>query len=177
MGHLIFVKPTLEWEQAALNYKQEHILHNEAEIHGSALLDSMPYRQWLKLVEDNSNETTVHDNWVVASTFFVVRKCDNKIIGMVDIRHYLNDFLANYGGHIGYGVRPTERKKGYATQILNFALKYAKSVGLTKVMLACYKDNIASRKTILKCNGKFEHEFIYTDGKSVQVFWISLDTL
>lgn len=77
---------------------------------------------------------------------------------MVTIRHYLNDFLANYGGHIGYGVRPTERQKGYAAQILNFALKYAKSVGLTKVMLPCYKDNIASRKTILKCSGKFEHE-------------------
>lgn len=56
MEHLIFVKPTLELEQAALNYKQEHILYNEAEIHGSALLDSMPYTEWLNLVEDNSNE-------------------------------------------------------------------------------------------------------------------------
>lgn len=176
-SQLMFVKPSFEWEQAALNYKQEHILYNETEIHGSALLDRLPYKEWLKLTEDNSDEKTVHDNWVVASTFFAVRKSDNKIIGMVDIRHSLNDFLANYGGHIGYGVRPTERQKGYAVQMLNFALKYAKSIGLTNAMLACYKDNIASRKTILKCGGKFEHEFIHTDGKTVQVFWISLDAL
>ncbi|MPN27600.1 hypothetical protein SDC9_175034 [bioreactor metagenome] len=86
----------------------------------------------------------------------------------------MNDFLYSYGGHIGYGVRPTERCNGYATAILQMALEYSKDTGLKRVMLACNKDNAASRKTILKCGGIKEKEFIYTDGKSIEIYWINL---
>jgi predicted acetyltransferase len=175
MDKLELIKPTKELEKEALAYKQEHINNGESELHGSSLLDKIDiYDDWLKLLKDNSNEKTVHSNWVVASTFFVVRKSDQKIIGMIDIRHTLNDLLRNYGGHIGYGVRPSERRKGYATQMLKMGLEYARQIGLTKVMLACYKDNLASRKTIEKCNGIFEKEVLHTDGKIVQIYWILL---
>jgi predicted acetyltransferase len=93
---------------------------------------------------------------------------------MIDIRHSLNEFLSKYGGHIGYGVRPSERNKGYATQMLRMALQYLKQIGLTKVMLACYQENVASRRTIEKCNGVLEREFLHSDGKTVQVFWITI---
>lgn len=92
---------------------------------------------------------------------------------MIDIRHSLNDFLCNYG-HIGYGVRPSERKKGYATQMLKMALDYARQIRLSKVMLACYKDNEASSKIIQKCNGIFEKEILHPNGKIIQVYWITL---
>lgn len=144
-------------------------------LHGGSLFDSIDsYEEWLDHLKANSRPETLRPGWVVSSTFFAVRGSDGKIVGMVDIRHELNDFLRNYGGHIGYGVRPSERNKGYATRILLLALDYCRGLGLDKVMLACDKENAASRKTILKCGGVLEHEFLHTDGKTVQVFWISL---
>lgn len=174
METLLLTKPTLKMKNEALDYKNEHLQNGEIELHGGALLGSMQYEEWLKLTLDNADEKTVHPDWVVSSTFFVIRKSDNRIIGMVDIRHDLNDFLASYGGHIGYGVRPSERRKGYATAILEMALDYSKSIGIKRVMLACNKDNEASRKTILKCNGVQEREFVHTDGKTVQIYWINI---
>lgn len=171
---LQFVTPTLEMKEQALDYENEHFKNGEAVLHGSALLDKLEYEEWISLLADNADEQSIRSDWVRASTFFVVRQSDKRIIGMVDIRRHLNDFLASYGGHIGYGVRPSERRKGYASEMLRMALEYAKSIGLNKVMLACYAENIASMKTILKCGGVKEREFVHTDGKVVQVYWIEL---
>ncbi|MGE5604102.1 MAG: GNAT family N-acetyltransferase [Bacteroidota bacterium] len=110
------------------------------------------------------------------TTFLAIRKSDRKIIGIIDIRHNLgNKFLAEYGGHIGYAARPSERHKGYATQLLRMALKYGKSLNLTKVMLGCYADNIASIKTITKCGGVLTETKPYVDGKPMNVYWIEID--
>ncbi|NMB54599.1 MAG: GNAT family N-acetyltransferase, partial [Leptolinea sp.] len=117
---------------------------------------------------------TVQEGWVVSSTFFGIRESDGRIVGMIDIRHTLNDFLRNNGGHIGYGVRPSERFKGYATRMLELALEKCRQLGLERVMLACEKENTASRKTIMKCGGGLEREFEHSDGKTVQVFWITI---
>ena len=94
---------------------------------------------------------------------------------MISIRHELtNDFLKNYAGHIGYGVRPTERRKGYVTQMLNQALKYCKDkLKLDKVMISCDKKNEGSRKTILNAGGILEKEYT-KDGEEVQIYWINL---
>ena len=95
---------------------------------------------------------------------------------MIDVRHELtNEFLRNYAGHIGYGVRPTERKKGYATQMLALALEFCKNnLKLEKVMISCDKENEGSRKTIVKAGGKIEKEYIYENNENVQVYWIKL---
>ena len=174
MDELLLLRPSKELQAQAEEYKLEHLTFGENELHGGALFDRLPFDEWLELVQKNSSEETVSPNWVVSSTFFVVRIMDNRIVGMLDIRHTLNDFLREYGGHIGYGVRPTERRKGYATQILKLGLDYCREIGLAKVMLACYKDNVASGKTILRFGGVLEREFVYTDGKTVQVYWIGL---
>ena len=93
---------------------------------------------------------------------------------MIDIRHYLNDFLKEYGGHIGYAVRPSERRKGYATEMLKLAIEYCRSLGIDRVMLGCYKDNMPSIKTIEKNGGALEKEILYLDGKPMLVYWIEL---
>lgn len=174
MDKIKLVKPSEKLKNKAQEFKLEYFDNGENVLHGGALLEQLAYDEWLELIEDNSSEATVKSNWVVSSTFFAVRESDSKIIGIIDIRHYLNDFLENYGGHIGYSVRPTERRKGYATEMLKLGLKYCKSIGLNTVMLACYKDNTASSKTIVKCGGILEKEFVYSDGKIIQVFWIAV---
>lgn len=94
---------------------------------------------------------------------------------MIPYRHNLDHyFLASYGGHIGYFVCPSERRKGYAVQMLSMTLEYAKSIHLSSVMLGCYSDNTASVKTILKCGGVLTETKPYTDGKPMNVYWINL---
>ena len=172
MNRISLVIPKKEHETQVKEYIEEHNQFEENDIHGGALIEKMPYDDWLKQLENNSNEKTVNCEWVVTSTFFGL--ANGKIIGMIDIRHTLNQFLRDYGGHIGYGVRPTERNKGYATEMLKLGLVYCKIVALEKVMLACYKENTASGRTIEKCGGALEKEFLYSDGKAVQVYWINI---
>ena len=169
--------PTKEYENQAIEYRKEHFDNGEKTLHACSKWDRMDnYDEWLKLLKSNLKKETVQDNYAVTTQFFGVRERDNKIVGMINIRHELaNDFLRNYGGNIGYGIRPTERRKGYATQMLEQALKYCKEeLNLEKVMLGCYKENEASKRTILNAGGILEKELETKNGKIAQVYWIKL---
>jgi Predicted acetyltransferase len=177
--------PTLQHKIAAENFKSEFLEMQEPVIYGSALFDKMEYEQWLTLNTNNRQESTVSFGWVTATTFFAVRKRDLKIVGVIDIRHNLeNEFLTQYGGHVGYSVRPSERKKGYATEILKMGIEYAKTLNIENLMIACFSDNIPSIKTIIKCGGVLSETKLYTNGqlvnipnseeKLVNIYWIDL---
>ena len=172
--HLKLIQANKFMRKAAEDYREEHLRFGEEELHGSAMLDSLAFDDWLRQTLDNARPETVRPNWVQASTFFAVRRADNRVVGMLDVRHRLNGFLPQYGGNIGYGVRPTERKKGYASEILRLGLKYSRHIGLERVMVSCYKENGASRKVILNCGGVLEREFYHTNGKIILVYWIDL---
>lgn len=93
----------------------------------------------------------------------------------MDVRHYFNDFLEQYGGHIGYSIRPSERRKGYATAMLRESLKYCREIGLIKILVTCLKDNEVSRKIILSCGGIYERTAV--DPKTAnhyERYWITL---
>lgn len=175
MDELMFIKPTLKHRRMAEEFKKEFFDYGETVINGSALFDKIEYLEWLENTKRNENPETVRSDWVVADTFLVIRESDEKIIGIIDIRHSLeNTFLSAYGGHIGYSVRPSERKKGYGTRMLGQALTYVKNLGLFKVMLGCYADNLASRKTIEKCGGVLTEEKTYVNGKPMLIYWVTL---
>ena len=187
MSEIELQLPRLQHKIAAENFKREFLEMQELVIYGSALFDQMDYEQWLTHNTNNRQESTVSIGWVTATTFFAIRKQDLKIVGMIDIRHNLgNEFLAQYGGHLGFSVRPSERKKGYATEILKMGIEYAKSLNIEKLMIACFSDNIPSIKTIEKCGGVLSVTKPYTDGqlinipnseeKLVNVYWIDLRT-
>lgn len=169
---LIQVNETMR--EMAEDYRDEHFRRGEMTLHGSALLDSLPFDQWIQRAMDNARPETIQPHWVETSVFFAVRREDGRAIGMLDVRHHLNAFLRQYAGHIGYGLRPSERGKGYGTEMLRLGLKYAGYLGLEQVMLSCYKENQASRQIILKCGGKLDREFLHTDGKQIQVYHIPL---
>ncbi|WP_208589975.1 GNAT family N-acetyltransferase [Gracilibacillus suaedae] len=99
---------------------------------------------------------------------------EKTIIGVVNIRHRLSEMLLAIGGHIGYGIRPSERKKGYATKILELALLEAKKIGITRALVTCDADNIGSLKAILKNGGIEDGDYVEDDGNVVKRFWIEL---
>lgn len=173
MYDLVLVLPEQESRNSAENFRQEFFDNKEKIINGSALLDNMTYDEWLENTINNRNSETARKDWVAETTFFAKRKDDNRIVGIISVRHNLkNPFLTEYGGHMGYSVRPSERRKGYATEMLKCALKFAKSLEILKVMIACYSDNIGSVRTIEKCGGRLTQVKPYTDGKPVNIYWI-----
>lgn len=107
------------------------------------------------------------------STFFCLDEERDRMVGAVNIRHWLNDALLQNGGHIGDGVRPSERRKGVATQMIGLALEECRKLGIDRVMMACNKENIGSAKSIQNNGGVLENE-ITIDGEVVQRYWIAL---
>ena len=173
MDKIILVKPDLSYADEIIKYKEESLKENPI-INGSAGLDRFSSIEiWFEELKKRSFEDTVPEGFVPSSTYLGVREKDNYIVGMIDIRHYLNEYLTQAGGHIGYGVRKTERNKGYAKQMLKLALEKCKELKIKKVLITCDEDNIASEKVILSANAKLE-DIRNVDGENKKRFWIDL---
>ena len=156
------VRPTEQLKEQAINFRQEFFDNHQMVINGSELLDKTDqYEDWLKAVTANTNIETVNVNWVVTDTFFAVDE-KGKIVGIIDLRHTLNDFLKDLG-NCGYSVCPSERRKGYATEMLRLLLPIAKNAGMKELYLSVERDNKASIKTILRNGGKHERSFEFED--------------
>ncbi|MFR2832216.1 MAG: GNAT family N-acetyltransferase, partial [Finegoldia magna] len=112
------------------------------------------------------------ENKVPDSVLFLLDEERDRLLGAVNIRHYLNESLLKEGGHIGDGIRPSERKKGYATEMVRLALIECKKLGIERVLMICDKENIGSAKSIIKNGGVLENEFVNSDGKTIQRYWI-----
>ena len=131
------------------------------------------YKNWL-ISSNNTSKGIGLADWKVPTTIYWLY-ADGEPVGIGKLRHYLTDKLKEEGGQVGYSIRPTERKKGYMTQMLAQALIYCKEeLNLEKVMLGCYKENIASRKTIINAGGILEREYKTDEGELVQVYWVKL---
>ena len=173
MDKILFIRPNKDLENQAIEFKNEFFEYGESEINGSELWDKTDdYGKWLENVTKNISKDTVDPNWVVTDTFFAIRENDNKIIGIIDFRHKLNDFLKDFG-HCGYSVRPTERKKGYATEMLKQILEIARQIGLNEFQLSCKKENIPSVKTIINNGGIYNRSFKYNE-ETADIFIIKL---
>ena len=173
MEKIILVKPDLSYADEIIKYKEESLKESPL-INGSAGLDRFSSIEiWFEELKKRSCEDTVPEGLVPSSTYLGVREKDNYIVGMIDIRHYLNEYLTQVGGHIGYGVRKTERNKGYAKQMLKLALEKCKELKIKRVLITCDEDNIASEKVILSANAKLE-DIRNVDGENKKRFWIEL---
>ena len=169
---ICLLKPTLDFSNAINSYEQE--FNNPINgIAGSSMLTSFEsIEEWLtnlKLYE--SKNTVPIKNHVAGFQYILVRRRDKKVIGMSNLRTELNDYLLNYGGHIGYSICPSERKQGYGKIILRETLIKAKELGLERVLVTCNEKNRGSEKIILSNNGIFENK-MFDDDAWVKRYWI-----
>lgn len=113
-------------------------------------------KEYLNETNKYLNPATLPEGMVIATQFLCIRKSDNKLVGMIQVRHYFNEYLEKYAGHIGYSVRPSERRKDYASWMLNNIKQFCRSIGLDKILVCCLNNNVGSRKTILKNGGIYD---------------------
>jgi predicted acetyltransferase len=127
------------------------------------------FEEFLAIVE---KDVTENPNGVNSHLFFLVE--GGRILGAIQIRHSIDHpRLIEVGGHIGYGIRPTERGKWYATEMLRIALLKAKKFWLERVLITCLDDNIASAKVIENNWGVFER-YAERDEKQYRRYWIAM---
>ena len=169
------IEPTIEYEKQLYDYRKEFINSGSSMDGTGSFIEYESPSEWLKKVEALKNTETVPEGFVPSTQFIFVREEDNKIVGMIQIRHCFNEYLEKYGGHIGYSVAPSERLKGYGSLMLKLTLPYCKKLGLSRVLVTCVKGNNGSRKIILKNKGIYEST-VYEPDKDVflERYWIDL---
>lgn len=172
---LKFRLPTAEDAAEYISYRQAFL---DA---GSSMDGTGPMRrtpdpmEWLAINAQYADPATVPEGKVQSTQFVCERESDGRIVGMLQVRLALNDFLLHYGGHIGYSVRPDERRKGYASWMLAQGLDYCRSMGLRKVLITCLDTNEASRRTILHAGGVYEStEYEPNENENLERYWITL---
>jgi len=174
--NVILMKPDESYAEEIRSYRQEMLLAGSS-MDGTSVLKRMENPlEWLKYIAEREQSEFVSEGRVPASQFILVDPENKRILGMVQVRHYLNEYLRNFAGHIGYSVRPTERRKGYARKMLKLALKFCKEeLHLERVLVSCLVDNEPSRRTILSCGGVFEEKvYEHIEGVWLEKYWITL---
>lgn len=168
---MIFRLPELTDQDILQAYVQEHRDNQEYGISASMELTSSDYSEWVEKIRNNASNGD--ENWGRSLLYLCFQ--GDRLVGLLNIRYELPESLSRKYGDIGYGVRPSERNKGYATEMLGFGLSVCKEKGMSKVILGCYKDNLASAATIKKNGGVLTVENDnYEEGRISQYYQIDL---
>ncbi|WP_050614327.1 GNAT family N-acetyltransferase [Bacillus testis] len=165
------IKPDPLLENEYLAYYNEWKAAKETIIPQASATDPSNFFAYIEKVRNAEKGIGIPASWISNSMFWLVDH-NETIIGAASIRHRLTPPLLQTGGHIGYGIRPSQRQKGYATELLRLALIQTKVLGIPKVLVTCDSTNIASEKVIRKNGGKEDEDFIEENGNVVKRFWI-----
>ena len=167
------IEPTKELKDAYMDFIETCAKAGEPELPGSSWHCGDDFESFLRRVRDYAQGINIPEGWVPDSTFWLVQ--GQYILGVCDIRHHLTNALQDFGGHIGYSVRPGERNKGYGTLMLKLAKEKARQLGLDRMRITCAKTNIASQRVIQKNGGVLESEsYSEKGGRITQRYWITI---
>ena len=162
--------PSMDYKEKAIDLMNEfHEYGSDTDGSGSLnrYLRESTYEEWLKKVISDMDIANVEKSRVPALTYFYVREEDDRIVGMINIRLGQNDFIRKEAGHIGYSVRPTERRKHYGTEMLKCGLEVCRRIGKEYAVVSCDKDNAGSAGVIRNCGGVLEEELYSETFKAV----------
>lgn len=179
MEQFYFETPSLDRKEEIIEYINEFVKF-KSNINGTGSLDKIlegySFEEALERCVNLENKAYAEKiGRCQSKTFLLIRKEDNKIVGTINVRWNLNDEMLNFGGHIGFGIRPTERRKGYSKINLYLGMLEAEKVGLEKVMIDCSVNNIGSDKTLKALGGKLEKTIVDpNDGELTNIYWFDV---
>ena len=170
--------PTMEYDASIQAYRREFLESGDSMDGCGSLRRFDRTQDWLDQVEQCRRAETTPASWVPATQYIYVRETDKKVVGVIQIRHYFNEYIEKYAGHIGYSVAPSERRKGYATQMLKSVLPECRQLGIDRVLITCIQGNEGSRRTILNNGGVYESS-VYEPGigRPLERYWIDLSKI
>lgn len=179
MEQFYFERPSIEKKDEIIDFLNEFKEYN-SNIHGSGALNKIfngySFEEALEMTLNMENDEYARSiNRATGKTLLFIRESDKKIIGVLNLRWNLPPNMFEFGGHIGYSIRPTERRKGYNKIQLYMGLIEAKKIGLDRVMLDCNINNIGSDKTLKALGGVLERTGIDpSDGNLTNVYWFNV---
>ncbi len=168
----ILVEPSEQWESAFLAFLREFADARE-EIGEPSRSAKSTFREFLAQLRDWARGVNLPEGYVPSSSYWLVSD-EGEILGQVNIRHRLTPALEDFGGHVGYHVRPGQRGKGHGTKMLALALDEARRLGLTRVLITCDPENIASVRVIEKNGGVLASRSVANNGRLTSRYWIEL---
>lgn len=173
---LFFVEPSVAYADEITAYREE-MLAADSSFDGCFSMKRMPDpKEYSDYCTEWANPSRPLDEKGARGTVLLcIRKTDNRVVGCMQVHHVLNERMRKYTGHVGYSVRPSERRKGYATRMLKKAKDYLSSFGFAEIVVSCLVENEASRRTILANGGEFiETVHLREDDVDLERYWIKL---
>lgn len=168
------VDPTVDLEQSHKGFLEEFRARCERVVPWIVEESYRSFDEYVAMLRDAARGIGVPEGFVPHSTHWLLDG-HGEIVAVANLRHGLTESLFRYGGHIGYGVRPSARRRGYGCEVLRQTLREAKRRGIDRARLTCDKDNTASAKTILRNGGRLDaEEYMAEHGHIVQRYWIEV---
>lgn len=173
MTKVYLTKPNVDLEEAYIDMIKDWEENDKSRIPWFMHLSTLNFAAMVNRLIGLSEGIEIEEGFVENTTLWLVNE-NRKVLGAINIRHRLNELFLNYGGQIGYGIRPSERRKGYGKEILRLGLEACREIGLERVLICCNEDNEGSIRTVLSNGGLLYSKGVYGD-ENILKYWITVE--